>query len=178
MRGFRTDLDIGSQHGMLTILRRSVNTKYRQVQWECVCLCGKLAIVRGTSLLSGKTRSCGFCAHQRHGHRRHTEGGTSPTYRTWVAMRSRCLRPNHKGFSDYGWLGICKAWRESFEAFHNDMGGRPYGHTIDRIDSRFGYFPANCRWATRKQQTEGRRNWWPARRRNELIRTLRNGTTA
>jgi len=73
-------------------------------------------------------------------------------------MMMRCHNPKGTGFDRYGARGISvtKPWRDSFATFLNDMGERPPGMSIDRIDNRFGYFMANCRWATPKQQYANR----------------------
>lgn len=69
-------------------------------------------------------------------------------------MVQRCHNPAKDVYVRYGAKGISvtKPWRDDFAAFLNDMGERPLGRTIDRIDNRFGYFMANCRWATPKEQ--------------------------
>jgi hypothetical protein len=81
-------------------------------------------------------------------------------------MNARCANPNDPSFSDYGARGISvtKPWRDSFAAFLNDMGDRPEGTSIDRIDGRFGYFASNCRWANPQQQARNRRKINPAGR--------------
>lgn len=82
----------------------------------------------------------------------------SPTYLSWLAMRSRCHNPNSEKFARYGAVGVtvCEAWRDDFAAFLADMGERPPGHTIDRLENSKGYEPGNCRWATAKQQAGNR----------------------
>lgn len=92
----------------------------------------------------------------------HCSGGVSPTYQSWVAMKSRCDNPGATGYAQYGGAGIRYAgeWA-SFEVFLAYMGERPEGRSLDRIDGAKGYSPDNCRWATRRQQRlnqRGRKN--------------------
>lgn len=87
----------------------------------------------------------------KHGHA--SRGRKSPTYLTWESMFRRCYMPSQDSFKDYGAKGIrvCDRWF-SFEAFLEDMGQKPPGLTIDRIDSAANYEPSNCRWATTTEQ--------------------------
>lgn len=78
----------------------------------------------------------------------------TPTYVSWYAMKQRCLNPNNKSFKGYGERGItiCHQWRDSFPTFLADMGERPPGYSLDRVDNSKGYEPDNCRWATPHEQ--------------------------
>lgn len=96
-------------------------------------------------------------ARLRHGHSR--RGMQTPTWRSWGSMIRRCYTPSEKGFQHWGGRGItvCERWRSSFENFLADMGERPPGTTLDRIDNERGYEPGNCQWADWTHQNKNRR---------------------
>jgi hypothetical protein len=118
---------------------------------SCSCSCGGHIEVRASDVRRGTTKSCG-CLKEGHGLT------DSPTYTSWRAMKGRCLNENASNYDNYGGRGIriCDRWL-NFESFLLDMGHRPKGKTLDRIDPDGNYEPSNCRWATAKQQANNQR---------------------
>jgi hypothetical protein len=173
-RSTRKDLT-GKQFGKWTVLSYS-HTIANQAYWLCRCTCGREMPVRGKNLRSNNSGGCLSCHLARispagtvasaqkvttHGHcrgpSRHNQ--QTPTYRSWVAMLTRCRNPKCKDWPHYGGRGItiCDRWL-GFENFLADMGERPPGMTLDRYPDPDGnYERDNCRWATASQQQTNKR---------------------
>ena len=154
----------GQRFGRLVVLDKYRVLDKHHVQWLCKCDCTNELWVRGDDLKSGAIQSCkclkkerGIKANTIHGHALKTN--KSRTYHSWDHMIQRCTNPKNTSYEYYGGRGIsvCTRWLNSFENFLEDMGERPEGTSIDRINNDGNYEPNNCRWATKLEQLQNRR---------------------
>jgi hypothetical protein len=164
----------GERFGRLLVVRHLGSDTHGRARWLCECDCGTLTAVNSNHL-GGRlgTSSCGCLmreatqtpaareararALRTHGHGSRVK--VSPTYRSWAAAQQRCSNPKNKRYDQYGGRGIrvCERWR-SFENFLSDMGERPPGTSLDRIENERGYEPGNCRWLPDAKQAANRRD--------------------
>ncbi len=135
----------GQKFNRLFVLKRVHNNTYKRPMWLCLCDCGENTIVRGSSLVDGRTKSCGCLNRERSKEVNTTHGcsGTK-TSQTWKSMIRRGIV-------------VCRRWLK-FENFIKDMGKIPEKHQIDRVDNNGNYCKSNCRWVTSKINNRNRRN--------------------
>jgi hypothetical protein len=128
------------------------DTHKKHARWFCECACGNFKVVAGRNLISGDAKSCGCIGKEKEHHLTHTR-----LYSIWKNMKSRCYLKTKREYHRYGGRGIqvCAEWKESFKLFAEWalIAGYKDSLTLDRKDNDGNYYPDNCRWATRKQQS-------------------------
>lgn len=155
----------GDKFGHFTVIERAGTNKYGNALWRCLCDCGKVKILPGGKLTSGRSTNCGCKTTEikakiasRHGI---TSGSKPRTFTIWCGMKARCNNPKNASYKNYGARGIkvCNEWL-TFENFHNWAIKNGYSDKlqIDRIDNDGDYEPSNCRFVTVKENMRNKRN--------------------
>lgn len=158
---------VGQKIGRLTVIEYLGLRKRkdgRHYSWFlCECECGCMTEKKGTTLLSGKVKSCG-CYRKDKMHELYYKGGKSKLYDVWRMMKSRCLDSSNPHYHNYGGRGItiCNEWlgKTGYENFRKwaESHGYKDGLTLDRNDNNKGYSPENCSWQTMEYQSNHKRN--------------------
>ena len=156
----------GKRFGRLTVIEKN-GRKNGSILWKCKCDCGNTAIISGTSLKNGNTKSCG-CLHREMLAKRNKKnakyGGVQNErlYGVWHSMKQRCYDSNRKDYPRYGARGIrvCDDWFENYSAFKEWAlkNGYKRGLQIDRINNDGNYTPKNCRWVPPRENSLNKSN--------------------
>lgn len=168
MAGIRTFYSMGAKFVDLTgrrferllVLGVSATRLYgKQLAWDCQCDCDKTKVALTSSLKAGLIKSCGCLGRDCKPPVGWTHGMSKYSgIKVWEGMIRRCTNPKDKDFHLYGARGIkvCERWLD-VRLFAEDMGDKPDGHSLDRIDTYGDYCVENCRWATAMEQGANKR---------------------
>jgi hypothetical protein len=154
---------LGDRYNRLTVIEFDRLEKNKGAFWKCRCDCGTIKVIYSGDLRSGNTKSCGCYFKEIAGKQSITHGKTkdnkiSGSYRSWRCMKARCTNPKNNQYYNYGARGItfCDRWNK-YENFLEDMGERPDGYSLERIDPNRNYEPENCCWILNKEQAKNTR---------------------
>jgi hypothetical protein len=162
----KLEIHTGTKFNRFTIIsetERYIKPSGQKIRrFKCECECGNIKIVSLSNLRNNVHKSCGCFSNDNPSALKHshcTNYNMSRTYVTWLNMKARCNYSKNNRFKHYGGRGIkvCHRWLNSFENFLKDMGERPKGTSIDRINVDGNYEPGNCRWSTPKEQENNKR---------------------
>ena len=147
----------GDKFNFLTAVKFVEMRKNSEQYWLFRCDCCKKKMIKVSSVKNGSIKSCGCLKIGRSGFK-HGMARTR-VYRSWADMRQRCLNKSNTNYKYYGGRGItiCQEWINSFINFYKDMGERPKGKSIDRINNDGNYCKENCKWSTPKEQMNNTR---------------------
>ncbi len=152
------DIPIGTRFGRLVVIEQAPSRRGWCRLWNCVCDCGERVTAQSKKLRNGSKVSCGCLWKEERKNCQIQRALNRPrAFRSWRAMKSRCLYKSATDYPQYGGAGItiCQRWM-NFKNFFSDMGECPADHTLDRINGKGNYEPGNCRWADRKTQSNNR----------------------
>ena len=146
----------GDKFGRLTAIKFVKRSKQGSQFWLFKCDCGNEKVILVNNVKRKLVKSCGCYKKEKL-----TKHGMveTRTYKSWEAMKTRCLDKNAPNYKNYGGRGItvCDKWMK-FENFYTDMGKRPEEKSLDRIENNKGYYKKNCKWSTQKEQNNNKRN--------------------
>jgi len=147
----KIDETIGKRFGKWTTIE-VIPTARKSFDYLCVCDCGEKSVVSGNALRGGRSQQCLKCSVVIHGMEK------TSTYNSWRCMKRRCNSKSNHNYKYYGARGIkvCERWH-IFKNFLDDMGEKPEGLQLDRIDVNGDYCKENCRWVTPKENSANRR---------------------